>query len=263
MGGYHTKKRLGQHFLISQEIIDRIADTVDPRPDERVVEIGPGQGVLTSALAERGAQITAIEFDRDLIPTLEKRFRDADNVAILNQDFLRWQPDIDAFVLTGNLPYNLTSPVIDWCVAHRTAIIRAVFMVQKELAERLAAVPDTKAWSPISIFTQLCYDVSLEFDVPPAAFNPPPAVVSSVIILTPRSGDEVGEIAGLRKVVRASFAQRRKLLTNNLTKELHLSGETAREVLQECGLPVDVRAEQVAIEQFLKLTQHLAARTIV
>jgi 16S rRNA (adenine1518-N6/adenine1519-N6)-dimethyltransferase len=263
VGGYHTKKRLGQHFLTSDAVIARVVETIAPQPGETVVEIGPGQGVLTAALASRDIQVTAIEFDRDLIPALEHRFGDSENVTIINLDFLKWRPSFDRFVLVGNLPYNLTTPVMEWCVTWHGSISRAVFMVQRELAERLAAAPDSRAWSPISIFTQLCFQVELAFDVPPTAFEPPPAVVSSVISLQPTTGTRVDDMPALQRVVRSGFAQRRKLMTNNLTKELHMAADGARDALANCGLGIDVRAEQVTIEQFLKLTAYLRARKIV
>lgn len=263
MTGYRAKKRLGQHFLISDEVVCRIVDTIQPQPGETLVEIGPGQGVLTGALASRDARIVAVEFDRDLIPSLEKRFASTGKVTLINRDFLSWQPTLDRFALVGNLPYNLTTPVIEWCVTYRSYIARAVFMVQKELAERLAASPDTKAWSPISIFTQLCFDVKSVFDVPSTAFEPPPQVVSTVISLRPAQSPAVDDMPRLQKVVRASFVQRRKLLTGNLTKAFHIPMSTVREVLAQVGLPVSVRAEQVTIEQFLALTRDLAARRIV
>ncbi|MBD3402230.1 ribosomal RNA small subunit methyltransferase A [candidate division GN15 bacterium] len=263
MGGYRVKKRLGQHFLSSTDVLDRLIGVIAPQPDEAIVEVGPGQGVLTTGLADKGARVTAVEFDRDLIPALEKRFAAYPHVTIINADFLNWRPESERFALVGNLPYNLTSPVIEWCLEHRESIDRAIFMVQKELAERLAASPDSKAWSPLSIFTQLHFDPAIAFDVSPIAFEPPPGVTSSVITLYPHEAPAIEHEGIFRSVVRAAFAQRRKQLTNNLSRAFHVRAETVREVLEEMSLPATVRAEQVTIEQFLALTKHLRARTIV
>ena len=263
MPGYRPKKRLGQHFLISASVIRRIVDTIQPHADDKIIEIGPGQGVLTTALAETGANITAVEFDRDLVGALEKKFSKHGNITLVNHDFLTFEPDVECYLLVGNIPYNLTSPIIDWAIAHHEQITRSVLMVQKELAERLAASPGGKAWSPISIFTQLHFDVGLEFDVPPEAFKPPPEVTSAVVALQPHGGITVEYPEAFDTVVRAAFSQRRKQLVNNLTGSIHMKREDARTAIQELGLASGVRAEELSIEQFLALTQHLVSRNIV
>ena len=124
MGGYRAKKRLGQNFLKSQSVIDQMVELIDPRPGQRIIEIGPGRGALTATLAASGADITAVEFDRDLIGYLSKLVGSCDNVEILNEDFLTYQPAYDGFKLVGNIPYNITSPVVDWAVNYRTRIDR-------------------------------------------------------------------------------------------------------------------------------------------
>lgn len=266
MSAYHAKKRLGQNFLKSEAVIRRIVETVDPQPGEAVVEIGPGRGALTLALAESGARIVAVEFDRDLYGYLNKLARKFDNIEIVNADFLEFEPDekkMPSFKLAGNLPYNITSPVIDWCMNYHSRVTGAVFMVQKEMALRLAASPGSKNWSPLSVFTQVMFDVDLCFDVSPESFRPPPKVTSSVVRLTPRTAAVPEYPPDFAGVVQASFRQRRKLLVNNLVPEIVSDNNTARELLSECGLAPDCRAEQVTVAQFLNLTVCLKRRKLV
>lgn len=259
MTSYHTKKRLGQHFLNAPEIVTRIVTLANPTPTDTVVEVGPGQGILTVLLAESGAQIIAVEFDRDLAPMLRNKFSASPRVEIINQDFLKFEPtSIEAphFVLIGNLPYNITSPVMEWVVKYRSRITRAVFMVQKEMALRISARPGTKDWSPLSIFTQLAFEVKLAFDVPPQCFAPPPAVMSSVIELVPNNRPQPEYSSEFEGIVRSSFAQRRKVLANNLVP-LVVPTETAmKSLLSELGFRPDLRAEQIAIEEFEAITRY-------
>lgn len=263
MPNYRAKKRLGQNFLIDDTVVDRIASLCDLKEDDAVVEVGPGHGHLTVRLAASGATIVAVEFDRDLIDGLKASFADRPNVTIVNEDFLRYEPPSERFVLAGNIPYNLTSPIIDWCLKYRDRIGWAVLMVQKELAERICGRPGSKAWSPLSIMTQLFFDAIEEFDVPPESFSPPPRVISTVIRLTPHAAPEIEDVGPLRKVLKAAFAHRRKILTNNLTSGLHLSAASARVLLEKMHLPADTRAEQLSIDQFLSLTEHLNRDSIV
>ncbi len=266
MAAYHAKKRLGQNFLKSEDVIRQVVETVAPVAGENIIEIGPGRGALTLALADSGAQILAVEFDRDLSGYLNKLARRHDNVEIVNADFLEFQPDSElmpSFKLVGNLPYNITSPVIDWCMRYHARITGAVFMVQKELALRLAASPGSKNWSPLSVFTQALFKVEFGFDVPPESFSPPPKVTSSVVRLAPRSVDGSTQGTEFRSVVQASFRQRRKLLVNNLVPDIVPEAEQARQLLTEAGLEPGCRAEQVTTEQFLNLTACLMRHNLV
>jgi 16S rRNA (adenine1518-N6/adenine1519-N6)-dimethyltransferase len=262
MGGYRAKKRLGQHFLQSQAIIDKIVELVEARPVDRIVEIGPGQGALTAALAQSGASVTAVEFDRDLSAYLEKLRDEYPNVEIVQGDFLSFDPEGSEIKLVGNIPYNITSPVVDWIVAHRDHLSRVYLMVQRELADRLASSPGSKDWSPIAIFTQLHFDIRRCFDVAPEHFKPPPKVMSSVIEFVGRESVVVEHYDRFEKLVRASFAHRRKTMVNNLSSELMLSKESLRDILARGDLDENVRAEQVTIAQFLELTKLLLAHNI-
>ncbi len=259
MAGYHAKKRLGQNFLISEAIITGIIEQIAPRPGLKVIEIGPGRGALTLPLAESGADILAIEFDRDLIGYLRKLLRNYENAEVCHADFLTFQPDPESwpcFVLTGNLPFNITSPVIDWCVKYAGQIKRAVFMVQQELAARLAAQPGSRDWSPLSILTQRCFSVENCFRVPPSSFRPAPKVTSAVVVLTPHERSMAAP-SGFDQLVRAAFVHRRKTLINNLVPEVVPSADVARMIFDELGIDPDCRAEQMSIERFLNLTNYL------
>ncbi len=266
MPGYRAKKRLGQNFLKTGKVIDRVVAQLEPSPDDTIIEIGAGRGALTLALADSGATVHAVEYDRDLAGYLGKLMSKHENVHLHHADFLEFDPDIIAaqrFKLIGNLPYNITTPTIDWCLKYRDRIDVAVLMVQKELGERIAGSPGSKNWSPLSLFTQLVFEVGLCFEVHPKHFRPTPNVYSSVLKLTPRPSDPGQYTPQLDRVVRTSFKQRRKLLVNNLVPDLVPEADTAREILVELGLDAKTRAESVTIDQFLKLTSLLLQRKLV
>jgi len=266
MSTLRPKKRLGQHFLKSPDIVKKILDLIEPRADQTIVEIGPGRGALTFPLVASGAEVVAIEFDRDAARYLSRRLAKKSNLKVVNQDFLTFEPDsvgLVKFTLVGNLPFNITSPVIDWAINHRSMIESACFMVQKEMAARLCAEPNSKDWSPLSIFTQLHFEVVHCFDVAPEHFQPKPKVTSTVITLTPKEKVQIKHSAQFEKVVRTSFRHRRKLLINNLVPDIISQAQAAREILRKLGLPENCRAEQLTTTQFLTLTERLIARKIL
>ena len=254
MSGYRAKKRLGQNFLKSSEVIAGIVAQLDLDENSTVIEIGSGRGSLTLPLAESGARVIAVEFDQDLIGYLGKLMRKFKNVEVVRADFLTYQPAIENYRVVGNIPYNISSPVIDWLVAHRGSVEMAALMVQKEVASRLAASPGSKDWSPLAIFTQLEFDVRIAFEVPPDSFSPPPEVTSAVVVLTPRPRIETGNRQHFETIVRAAFKQRRKQLVNNLSAEFENSSEQVLRALESVGVAPTARAEQLTIEQFIKLT---------
>ncbi|PWB75314.1 ribosomal RNA small subunit methyltransferase A [candidate division GN15 bacterium] len=261
MPTYHAKKRLGQNFLTSEKVIRHIIERVSPSPGQTIVEVGSGRGALTWPLAESGATIWAIEFDRDLIDYLDRLLMDHKNVTVLERDFLAFDPDqynLDRFALVGNLPYNITSPVVDWCIRYHDRITAAYFMMQREVADRLTAAPGTHDWSPISISAQLHFDLTCCFEVPPHAFTPIPEVVSAFVELKPIPVRSDIDMQALDRVVRGSFQQRRKQLVNNLVPNLIPDAESARRILQVLGLRETVRAEELSIDQFCRLTNHLS-----
>ncbi len=263
MSAYHAKKRLGQNFLQSDEIIKKIIDQLEIRDKDNIIEIGPGRGALTEYLVESNvAKIYAIEFDKDLIGYLNKLFGSIARIKIIQADFLSYQPKIDKFKLVGNLPYNITSPVIDWVIRNHAHVQSAVFMIQKEMADRICSIPGSKNWSPISIFTRLYFDVKICFEVSPRHFKPVPKVFSSVIKLTPRDKIIVFNHVLFEKIVRASFKQRRKLLVNNLVPNILDNKNDALKLFEKLKFEPNTRAEQLTIKQFLKLTELIKSRNI-
>jgi 16S rRNA (adenine1518-N6/adenine1519-N6)-dimethyltransferase len=266
VSGYRPKKRLGQNFLTSTDAIRRIIDTIDPQSDMTIVEIGAGRGALTLPLAASGADITAVEIDRDLIGYLNKLLDSYPKTAVLNDDFLHLDPlrlKAQPFVLVGNLPYQITTPVIEWIVRFRSDIRFACLMMQKEVADRLASSPGSKDWSPLAIFTQLYFDIERCFTVARDCFHPPPQVTSAVVKMIPRPATQVEYPEPFERVVRASFQQRRKLLVNNLAPGLVADAGRLRAILAELDLPTNIRAEQVSTDQFLDLTGRLVAQELI
>lgn len=256
---HRPRKRFGQHFLSDQKTLDRIVELIAATSNDTIVEIGPGEGVLTLPLVRTGAAVTAVEFDRDLIKPLEKKLVSFPNGRVIQQDFLAFEPEpaLGNFVLAGNIPYNITSPVIDWCIAHVARLRRVVLMVQREMGRRITAHAGTKDWSPLSILTQLYFDVTYAFEVPPSAFTPPPDVHSAVITLAPRADMPSVDVQRLDRLLRASFEHRRKLLVNNIVPDICPKADDLARYLTAIGARPDCRAEQVTIDQFITLTELL------
>lgn len=263
MSPYHAKKRLGQNFLKSETVISKIIDTIAPSKADNIIEIGPGQGALTQRLVESGANIIAVEFDSDMIRYLDKQFRSAENITLLNTDILTYTPTMTNYKLVGNLPYNITSPVLDWTVKHHADIKSVFYMMQKEVAERVSSSPGSRDWSPLALFTQLYFDIEIVFNISPKHFSPPPKVTSSLVQLTPVKIIEIDNFKLFDMVVRQSFSQRRKTLVNNLSPQLVSDSTVLKAVLTDIGLDTRVRAEQMSTESFLKLTSVLTARKLI
>ena len=254
-----AKKHLGQHFLHERGIVEKIVLAVDPRPGDRLVEIGPGQGAITFPLLRRHGALTAIEFDRDLIAPLAAASREFGELTIVPGDVL--EVDFTALAgdgqirLVGNLPYNLSSPILFHALDHAAAIRDMHFMLQKEVVDRMAAAPGSKVYGRLSVMLQAYCAVTPLFKVPPGAFRPPPKVDSAVVRLVPRAPGSIG-IADPKRfahVVRAAFGQRRKTLRNAL------SGVADTATIEAAGLRPDARAEQVDVAGFVRLANVTAA----
>jgi 16S rRNA (adenine1518-N6/adenine1519-N6)-dimethyltransferase len=247
------KKSLGQHFLVDRNIIDMIVLAIDPKPGDHLVEIGPGQGAITLPLLARHGELTAIEFDRDLIAPLSDAARGVGRLTVIHKDVL--QVDFTRLAgegrlrLAGNLPYNLSSPILFHALEHAAVVRDMHFMLQKEVVDRMAAGPGSKVYGRLSVMLQAYCTVQPLFDVPPAAFRPPPRVDSAVVRMLPRDPATVGIVRPQRfvEVVRAAFGQRRKTLRNAL------SGVCTPEQIQAAGLRPDARAEQVEVAGFIAL----------
>jgi len=253
------KKSLGQHFLHERSVIDKIILAVDPQPGDRIVEIGPGQGALTLPLLARHGALTAIEFDRDLLVPLAAAARDVGQLTLVSADALN--VDLTALAggepmrLVGNLPYNVSSPILFHALDHAAAIRDMHFMLQKEVVDRMAAAPGSKVYGRLSVMLQAYCRVTPLFMVPPGAFRPPPKVDSAVVRLVPRTPADIG-IADRQRfaaIVRAAFGQRRKTLRNAL------NGVADTAMMQAAGLDAGLRAEQVDVAGFVRLANLPAA----
>jgi len=255
---HKAKKHFGQHFLHEASIIERIVCAIDPRPGQHVVEIGPGQGAITIPLLRRTGALTVIELDRDLVGPLAARAAEAGTLRIVQADVLG--VDFTALAaaapirLVGNLPYNISSPILFHALEHAAAITDMHFMLQKEVVDRMAAPPGSKVYGRLSVILQAHCVVTPLLKVPPGAFQPPPKVDSAVVRLLPRPRDAVGihDQAVFAAVVKAAFAQRRKTLRNALSQVC------AAPAMEAVDISPGARAETVAVQAYIRLANHLA-----
>ncbi len=259
-----AKKSLGQHFLVDPLIVSQIVEALGPKSGETVLEIGPGQGVLTLPLVNSKADIVAIELDRRLAPELEKRFKDSDNFRVMEADILAIDPasvGLEKFAVVGNLPYNITTPIMNWLLKYHPVINRAVFMMQKEVGERVASPPGRRSRSTISVLTSLYYDSEKVCDVPPESFRPRPKVDSAVIrFRAHKRSYDIKDIARFEKFVRFCFASKRKNLLNNLNVAYPIKRDEIEQILAEvCGNP-KIRAEQLELGTFIDLSRIIFER---
>ena len=266
----HGKRRaLGQHFLRDQAVAQRIVDLVDPGPADLVVEIGPGEGALTADLAARAGRLRALEVDAALVARLRSRFAGAANVEIVDADarvhdyggLAALRPDPAGRVLVvGNLPYSAGKAILMALVeagpeVARVARMEMALMLQREVAERVAAAPGSKVYGSLSVLTQIGCDVRLALSVPPGAFRPPPKVDSAVLHLTVRTAPPVpvDDPTRFRDVVRAAFSQRRKSLANALAAGLGMAVDNARRTVIAAGIDPARRAETLSLAEFSRL----------
>ena len=255
------KKNLGQHFLTDLSIAKRIADTVDACPDLPVLEVGPGMGVLTQYLAEKPRPLRVVEIDSESVAYLKGTlFREERNDVIIEGDFLRMDLQElfsgQQFVLTGNYPYDISSQIFFKMLDNRDLIPCCTGMIQHEVAQRMAAQPGTKQYGILSVLIQAWYDVEYLFTVPPSVFNPPPKVQSAVIRMTRNEVTRLGCDEELfRRVVKATFNQRRKMLRVSLRQLLPPDAPFFT-------LHADLltrRPEQLSIAEFVQLTNFVDA----
>lgn len=247
------RKRFGQHFLRDRSVIERILAAFNPKPGERIAEIGPGEGVLTRALLARVPHIEAIEIDRDLIAQLASRFTPGQltlhNADALDFDFTRLAPPGGKLRLIGNLPYNISTPLLFHLLDRIGCVSDMLFMLQKEVVERVAAAPGGKDYGRLSVMIQWRLKVEKLFDVAPGSFFPPPQVDSAIVRLTPHATPPVTVNDPLRftEIVKASFAHRRKTLRNNL------KGILGEDAFAAAGIDPGRRAETLTLAEFAAL----------
>ena len=255
------KKRLGQHFLIDQNIVRKIVAAAALRPDEAVLEIGPGRGILTRALCGQAKRVFAIEVDRSLGVTLAEALAGCTNVEIHLGDALEYPYESlePGTVVVANLPYNVSSPLLFKLLNAHQKINRMVLMLQTEVARRLVAGPGTKDYGILSVLTQYRAEPSIGFHVSAGCFRPRPAVSSTVVLLPMRQEPAVPVVDEplFIRTVRASFAHRRKTLPNSLRDE-GFSPEQILPALKAAGIAPASRAESLVIAQFAALANALA-----
>jgi len=257
--GIHLTRRLGQHFLINRHVLERIVETATLEPADTVLEIGPGSGVLTRALAQTGASVVAIERDRAMLDVLDETVGGLPHVRIVSGDALRvdWGallPSDGATKVVANIPYNITAPLLTTMCLHRPVFRSMTLLVQKEVALRLVAGPGSPDYGSLSLFVQYFATVRRILDVSPESFLPPPRVVSAVVQLEPHRMPPVPvEADDFLRVTRAAFGQRRKTLRNSLSSGLSLPPGVVVELLESVGIDPDARAETLGIQDFGRL----------
>jgi 16S rRNA (adenine1518-N6/adenine1519-N6)-dimethyltransferase len=261
--GHFARKRFGQNFLVDQGVIDSIVDTIAPKRGERMVEIGPGLAALTAPLIERLATpespLHAVELDRDLIGRLEKRFGDllalhAGDALAFDFGSLALEGEKPSLRIVGNLPYNISSPLLFHLTAFASKVIDQHFMLQDEVVDRMIAEPGNKDFGRLTVMLQYRYSIDKLIDVPPESFNPPPKVNSAIVRMIPLAPDELPVVDErvLGEVVLAAFSQRRKMMRNTL------GIYRDRVDFDALGFDLSRRAEEVPVAEFVKLAQVVA-----
>lgn len=257
MPGHRARKRFGQHFLIDPGVIDAIVRSVHPSQDDIVVEIGPGRGAITNALARACGHLHAIELDRDLVAKLRQQFDGTPNVTIHSADAL----DFDFSTLgrslriVGNLPYNISTPLLFHLLEFRDRVADMHFMLQKEVVERMAAGPGSKRYGRLGIMLGCHLNIESLFEVDRTAFEPPPDVMSAVVRLDPlpHGTFDIKDQVQLSKLVASAFSKRRKTIRNALKDQV------SAEDFDAIGIDAGLRPEQIEISDFIALSNHLAS----
>jgi 16S rRNA (adenine1518-N6/adenine1519-N6)-dimethyltransferase len=252
---HQARKRFGQHFLTDKAVIAEIVDAIDPQPGQAMVEIGPGLAAMTQPLVERLGHLQVIELDRDLAA----RLRQHKQLTVHEADVLK--VDITALAaglgtqtlrVVGNLPYNISTPILFHLLDHVAVIQDQHFMLQKEVVERMVAAPSSAAYGRLSVMLQWRYAMEMVVEVGPMAFDPPPRVDSAVVRMTPHDQPAPLPVALLSELVQVAFSQRRKLLRHTLGKWLQERGVAA-------DFDVQRRAEEVAVAEYVQLAQRVSA----
>ena len=250
-------KKYGQHFLSDERILAGIVDALGPTHADTVVEVGPGRGSLTDILVERSGRLIAVEIDRALTEHLRAKYRERPNVEIVQGDVL--ETDLHAlagqdFLLVGNVPYYITTPIV-FKALEAPIPRRSVFLVQREVADRMTAKEDTESYGALSVNVAAVANTEQVMSVPASSFKPPPKVESAVIRMTPRAAPLVSaeSLPGFRTFVQAAFGQRRKQMQRALRTVRGMSAEEARAVLERAGIDSAARPEVVSPEAFARL----------
>ena len=258
MPGHRSRKRFGQHFLVDPGVVDGILRSIHATKDDVVVEIGPGRGAITTALAADSGHLHAVELDRDLVGRLKRQYRDNPTVSIHEADALSFDYSTlgDRLRIVGNLPYNISTPLLFHLLKFRDRIIDMHFMLQKEVVDRMAAGPGSKAYGRLGIMLGCHLNIESLFDVDKSAFEPPPEVTSAVVRLDPLppGAFDIQDDALLSKIVTSAFMQRRKTIRNSLKDIVEIAD------LEAVGIDSGLRPEQISILKYVELSNHLAGR---
>lgn len=257
---HQARKRFGQNFLHDQDVIARIIDSINPQPDQHLLEIGPGQAALTDALAASGAQLDCVELDRDLARYLEQRFSGNDRVRIHQHNVLKFdiaslQPEPQSLRIIGNLPYNISTPVLFHLLKRHQLIDDMVFMLQLEVVQRMEATCGDKNYGRLGLMLQYYCRVEHLFNVPSAAFSPRPKVSSAIVRLTPHRQlpVEARDPALLEVVVRTAFNQRRKTLKNSLKAFM------SAEAMENLSIDTSLRPENLTLKDYVLISDAIFA----
>ncbi len=260
VGEHQARKRFGQNFLVDNNIIEKIVSAIAPTPNQNLIEIGPGQGAITGPVLEKCPRLNVIELDRDLIPLLQKKFHQYPELHIhqgdaLKTDFSQFYREGKPLRIIGNLPYNISTPLMFHLLSFSGQIRDMYFMLQKEVVTRLAAVPGDKNYGRLSIMVQYYCQVEPLFQVPPTAFRPAPKVESAIVRLLPYPEPPypADDLQLLSRLVRACFQQRRKTMRNTLKHMLNA------EQLEQLGIDLTRRPETLSVEDFVVLSNQIGA----
>ncbi|WP_137936001.1 16S rRNA (adenine(1518)-N(6)/adenine(1519)-N(6))-dimethyltransferase RsmA [Chitinivorax sp. B] len=257
MSQHIPRKRFGQNFLEDQGVIGDIIYAINPRQDDVIVEIGPGLGALTQPLLAHLKHLHCVEIDRDIIARLEKRYS-ADRLTIHGIDALKFDFCTlgDKLRIVGNLPYNISSPLLFHLAEYNSRIVDMHFMLQKEVVDRMVAEPSTADYGRLSVMLQYRFYMEKVLDVPPEAFNPPPKVDSAVVRMIPLPKPTLAcqHIGQLEQLVTQAFSQRRKTLRNNLKEWLDITD------FEQLGINPGLRPENLSVEDFVRMTNYLSSR---
>ncbi|MFH1714799.1 MAG: 16S rRNA (adenine(1518)-N(6)/adenine(1519)-N(6))-dimethyltransferase RsmA [Elusimicrobiota bacterium] len=250
---FNFKKRWGQNFLVDQNIVRKIIESADVSANDNILEIGPGDGFLTKFLLEKSKTVTAIEIDKKLFAFLTDKFKNFPSLNLIQADALKYDWNAMSGVINkvvANIPYQITSPLIFKCINELPNCERYVFMIQKEVADRLAAGPDSKEYGAFSVVVQSVWDIKKCFNVSRNVFNPKPKVDSAVICAGPKKDMLIAqsEITGFGNMMKFVFSKRRKVLLNVLAKEYNINREVLQVFWKERSLLLTCRAENVPVK---------------